>query len=220
MGRERGSYKKLSNEQQFLIVTEGSTDANIIRKALNILKPDIADFFRFVDMAEGYPFSGTGNLHNFCKGLISIGYANPTIILYDNDTEGTSKFLETKKLSLPQNMRVTKLPNLPDFEKFETIGAHGRSYENINGKGAAIECYLDLSCCPQMPLIRWMSYDQKTDSYQGVLVHKEIYSKKFFELSCRTKSYDFSKLEVLLQHIILMCSDLASDTSDSYATFV
>ena len=52
---------------RFLIVTEGSSDAKIIGHALHLLKPHIADFFDFVDMNEGYPFTGTGSLYNFTK---------------------------------------------------------------------------------------------------------------------------------------------------------
>ena len=49
----------------FLVVTEGSSDAAVIKHALCLLTPHIADFFTFVDMNEGYPFSGTGNMYNF-----------------------------------------------------------------------------------------------------------------------------------------------------------
>ena len=75
-------------ENRFLIVTEGSSDAKIIEHALKLLNPHVADFFDFVDMNEGYPFTGTGNLHNFTKGLIGISVQNNIIILYDNDAEG------------------------------------------------------------------------------------------------------------------------------------
>jgi len=56
--------KPLDQSSRFLIVTEGSSDAGIIRHALKLLKPHLLDFFNFVDMNEGYPFSGTGNLFN------------------------------------------------------------------------------------------------------------------------------------------------------------
>ena len=45
---------------RFLLVTEGSSDARILKKALTILRPAVHDFFYFVDMEEGYPFTGTG----------------------------------------------------------------------------------------------------------------------------------------------------------------
>jgi len=80
----------LNQHQKLLIVTEGSSDSKIIQKALSILKPEYADFFRFIDMEEGYPFSGTRNLYRFCQGLVSIGILNRVVVLYDNDAEGVS----------------------------------------------------------------------------------------------------------------------------------
>ena len=66
---EQGGYARredfvrpLDPVDRFLIVTEGSSDAAILRHALKMLRPHVADFFDFVDMEEGYPFSGTGNL--------------------------------------------------------------------------------------------------------------------------------------------------------------
>ena len=54
------------------MITEGSSDAKIIQNALQLFRPHIADFFRFVDMEDGYPFSGIGNLHKFTQGLPSV----------------------------------------------------------------------------------------------------------------------------------------------------
>ena len=135
--------RPVDQENRFLIVAEGSSDATIIRHALKLLKPHVADFFDFVDMNEGYPFTGTGNLYNFTKGLISISVQNNVVILYDNDAEGVFSFNRTVKLNVPNNMRILKLPDLPVFRDFETIGPSGAHRADINGRAAAIECYLD-----------------------------------------------------------------------------
>src|SRR5262249_5182415 len=68
-------------EQRFLLVTEGTSDSAILRKALDLRRDDIADFFTFVDTEQGYPFTGTGNLYRFCQGLVSIGISNQVLIL-------------------------------------------------------------------------------------------------------------------------------------------
>jgi hypothetical protein len=65
--------KPVDQSSRFLIVTEGSSDAAIIGKAFRLLSPHIADFFDFVDMEEGYPFSGTGNVFRaspFCNSSL------------------------------------------------------------------------------------------------------------------------------------------------------
>src|SRR5690606_17459038 len=61
--------RTVQGADRFLLVTEGSSDAAILRHALALLQPQLADFFHFVDMDKGYPFSGTGQLYNFVKGL-------------------------------------------------------------------------------------------------------------------------------------------------------
>lgn len=84
--------KELPAERRILIVTEGSSDSYILRKAIDELYPDISDFFDFIDMKENYPFTGTGNLFNFCVGLCRINIQNNIIAIFDNDTAGIEKY--------------------------------------------------------------------------------------------------------------------------------
>lgn len=200
----------LKPSEQFLIVTEGSSDAKILQKALKLLRPAYAEFFRFIDMEEGYPFSGTGNLFRFCQGLVSIGILNQVLILYDNDAEGVSKYEATKKLALPPNMVVAKLPDLRALKKFDTIGPHGSRKVNINGSAASIECYLDLNYKATKPaLVRWSLYVEALDRYQGALEHKSAYMKMFLNLKKADSSYDFTKMEAVLDHLYNLCTTMA-----------
>ena len=70
---------KLDSSDKILIVTEGKTDSFILRKVLNELYPKISHFFEFIDMKENYPFTGVGNLSNFCMGLAKIKIQNKKI---------------------------------------------------------------------------------------------------------------------------------------------
>jgi hypothetical protein len=115
----------LTHQDRYLIVTEGSSDSAVIKKALSLLRPEISDFVDFIDMAENYPLTGVGNLHNFYQGLLKIGILNNVLFIYDNDTEGTAKFTAAAQLASPPNIRTMKLPNLPVFEQFATIGPTG-----------------------------------------------------------------------------------------------
>ncbi len=82
--------------QAFLIVTEGSSDTHILRHAFQLLRPGVTDFFRFMDVSERHPFSGTGNLLKFAEGLVKIDAQNQIVFLFDNDAEG----FETHKKAL------------------------------------------------------------------------------------------------------------------------
>jgi len=197
----------LGAKPQFLIVTEGSSDANIIRRALSVLRPNIANFFRFVDMDKGYPFSGTGKLVNFTAGLISIGIENNVIILFDNDAEGVASYNRALKLAVPSNMKILKLPNLPIFENFRTIGPSGEQLADINGSAAAIECYLDTG---NDATVRWTSYNTELAIYQGELEDKRNTMMRFLNAFGRIENYDYSKIQSVLDHIIRECTEISS----------
>lgn len=206
--------ESLGKVRRFLIVTEGSSDAHIIRKAFELLRPEIADFFSFVDMQEGYPFTGTGNLHKFSHGLVAIGIENQVIVLYDNDLEGSLRFGDTSALNLPANMRVIQLPTVPQLTQFRTTGPDGEATADINGRAAAIECNLDLaferSSLDPEPVVRWTTYNERARAYQGALEFKEKYARRFLNLRTRASRYDFSKLEAVLAHIVATCVTMAA----------
>jgi hypothetical protein len=197
-------------DQCFLLVTEGSSDSKILAHALRMLRPHIADFFKFVDMEEGYPFSGTGNLFRFTQGLVSIGILNNVVVIYDNDAEGFAKSTATKRLSLPPNFRVMQLPRLAAFEHFPTHGPTGPAYMDINGKAASIECYLDLNQAGlPAPLVHWSSFNQESGVYQGEIDHKGQFMKDFLAVRRIPKGYDTSKLEAVLDAIVVECVAIA-----------
>lgn len=202
--------------QTFLIVTEGSSDAHILRHALSLLRPEIVDFFRFVDMREGYPFSGAGNLVRFAQGLSKIDVHNQIVFLLDNDCEGVKACQEIERLSLHRNMRALVLPELGELRSFRARGPDGVRVADINGRAAAIECYLDLEG-PGLPLaeVVWTSYKREVGSYQGALENKEIYAKAFLgvnSMSLRTSGYDVSKIEAVLDAVFESCCTIAADT--------
>jgi hypothetical protein len=197
--RREDLVRSLSPDNRFLIVTEGSSDATILRHALKILRPHIADFFDFVDMEEGYPFSGTGNVFRFVQGLISISVQNNVLVLFDNDAEGVANYERCRELRVLPNMRILKLPDLPDFNAFLTIGPNGEHKADINGRGAAIECYLDLGARAR---VRWTSYNIKTNAYQGELEGKTRYMRDFLKQRTRESLYDYSRLDALLGVVI------------------
>ena len=92
---------------------------------------------------------------------------------------------------------------------FSTIGPDGESESEINGRAAAIETYLDLSVGPS-PRIRWKYFEESIGEYHGALESKHLYAKTFRELE-RLGSYDFTKLELVLNTITGVCVSIAQD---------
>lgn len=183
-----------------LVVTEGSSDTFVLQKTINTLYPELSHLFQFIDMQDNYPFTGTGNLYNFCCGLIKIGIMNKMIVIFDNDTAGLEKYNKLAQMPKSNNMVIIKLPNHCDFQKIETLGPQGSSTENINGLAVSIECFLDFR--GRIPQVRWSSYNPNTQSYQGALVKKDIYIQDFKSADLTNGSYNTEKLRYLIEYIL------------------
>jgi HEPN/Toprim N-terminal domain 1 len=199
--------------QTFLIATEGSSDTHILQHAFLLLRPEIADFFRFIDVTDRHPFSGAGNLLKFAEGLAKIDVHNQVIFLFDNDAEGVDTYQKVLRLSLPPNMRAILLPDMEHFRAFPARGPDGVTNSNINGRAAAIECYLDLSLEEYPPAkVIWTNYKQELDVYQGSLEFKERYVKSFLRQTVETVaagSYDAGKLRAVLDALVAECCSIA-----------
>lgn len=199
----REDFSVGADGEGFLLVTEGTSDTKVIQHAFTILRPEIADFFQFVDMEDNYPFGGHGNLMNFMRGLRSIGKASGVLAIFDNDTVGVASLAQLEKLS---DINAIKLPDLEEFKNFPTIGPSGEHLADINGKAAAIECYLKL---PQHCRIRWSNYDKNAGAYQGSIDQtsndKNAQQGEFLRTT-RADDYPFEKLEKVLDIIVGACT--------------
>jgi hypothetical protein len=199
-------YKGLDDEERYLVVTEGSSDSSILKAALPLVAPDVADFFNFIDMSENYPFTGTGNLFRFCQGLTAIRIQNNILVVLDSDVAGLETLGKIRRLSMPQNFHVTCLPPLAEFSTFKTLGPSGESVEDVNGRAVAIECFLDLKYESNVDAaVRWTSFNRELNSYQGELANKERYIRTFFGFAGRNPQYDLSKLSYLWKHLLSEC---------------
>ena len=196
--------------ETFLIATEGSSDVHILKHALSLLRPGIADFFRFIDVSESHPFSGTGNLLKFAEGLAKIDVQNQVVFLFDNDAEGLEAHRRLSRLTLPFNMRGIMLPELEAFRSFPAQGPEGVRSADINHRAAAIECYLDLNLTDYPPAKAiWTNYKKELGVYQGALEYKESFIKQFLKQTPETiasGSYDILKIQAVLDCIIAECT--------------
>ena len=199
--------------QTYLIATEGTSDTHILKRSFALLRQDIEDFFRFIDIEERHPFSGTGNLSKFAEGLVKIDVQNRVVFLFDNDAEGIDTYRSLQRFTFPVNMRAMVLPDLRALRDFPARGPSGVESADINGRAAAIECYLDLRLKNRPPAqVTWTNYKESLGIYQGALDFKDSYAKAFYDASpdlIASGTYDVSKLRMVLQSIYRQCSDMA-----------
>jgi hypothetical protein len=197
----------------FLIATEGSSDVHVLKHGFALIKPEVADFFKFIDVSERHPFSGASNLVKFAEGLMKIDVQNQILFVLDNDAEGYEAHQRILKLGLPPNMRAMMLPELEQFRSFPTRGPDGTRNADINRRAAAIECYLDLSLKDRPPAqVIWTNYKKDLDVYHGALEHKETYLKHFLDQTAgsRSDSYDLSNISIVLDAISAECCRIAT----------
>lgn len=205
---DEAQFKPDGTASTWLVVTEGSTDALILQRALALLLPDVADFFDFIDMKEGNPFPGVGSIVAFCKGLQRINYGGRMLVVLDNDTAGRGALKDLLSLGLSPNIKVTCLPDLQELRSFPTIGPTGDALADINGRAAAIECFLDFNAVARPPRVRWTSFDKRMGHYQGELVAKDEYSAAF-RRGFPNPGYNVSKLRALCEHLVAVCTEKA-----------
>ena len=83
---------------------------------------------------------------------------------------------------------------------------------DINGRAAAIECYLDFDAPgPLPPEIRWTNYKKELNAYQGALCHKQSFAKAFLKQNLASlPNYDVTKISKVLDRIVAVCTDIAT----------
>jgi hypothetical protein len=207
----------LKPERRFLLVTEGKSDIAILQRAFGLRRSDVADFFYYINVTEGYPFVGTGNLYNFCSGLSAIGALNRILILYDNDAAGIERYRKTsERLTLPPNIAVIHLPDLEAGKTLTCLGPDGPAKADINGRAASIECYLDLTRIDREPQIRWSNYVEAIGSYQGALLGKDDYVQEFLRADIDVMNYDFGNVDLCLNAIIQRSIEMAQEILEDF----
>jgi hypothetical protein len=117
-------------------------------------------------------------------------------VVFDNDAEGCAAWDRCRQLGPPDNIRILKLPDRREFEHVSVDGPTGSALADINGRAAAIECYLDLGADARF---RWSNFNQHVDVYQGELLGKDNYKRQFLDHRGRESGYDYTKLESIVE---------------------
>ena len=166
-----------------IVLTEGSTDAQVLKASLKILYPHLVDYYSFLDFDSTRNPGGAGHLASLVKGFAAAGIGNRVIALFDNDAAARDAMRTLESARLPPNFAVLKYPDTEFLRCYPTLGPSGRSDLDVNGLAASIELYfgedvlrgLDGSLAP----VQWKGYVQSIDSYQGEVFGKNDLQAKF-----------------------------------------
>lgn len=166
-----------------IVLTEGAFDRRVLEGSLNVLSPELAGFFGFMDFHGLDVPGGAGHLINQVKAFAGAGIKNRVVAVFDNDSAGRASLSALTKSPLPRNFATIPLPDTPFAARYPTSGPTGRRRVNINGKAASIELYLGRDVLRdsngRLRAIRWSSYDRGARAFQGELVRKGEIQRRF-----------------------------------------
>jgi hypothetical protein len=197
--------------EKIIVLTEGSSDAIILKSAIELLYPHLKDLYYFMDFHISNVAGSAGNLVNTIKSFIGAGIKNKIIALFDNDTAARDALSVIKEFEIPDNIILMQLPDLGFANDYPTLGPTGLTEMNINGLACSIELYLGKPVIMEkgsfIP-IQWKGFNFKTNSYQGEIIKKNAIQKHFFSVIKNAKvnneakrNHDWSALQLVFETI-------------------
>lgn len=194
----------MENQEKITILTEGSSDINIISKSIQLLYPHLFDYYNFKNFKIS---NAQGNAHQLfleIKSLIAINHKSKVVALFDNDGEGLKQFNQLKKISIPENFVVLTYPNIALLEIYPTTN---NTVENLNGIAGSIEMYLGKDILQEDEKFIPVQLSNQIIP-QGAIKYKENIQKKYFKKikKCKEKvsyidNYDWTEMNLLLNKI-------------------
>lgn len=197
--------------EKFLILTEGTSDINILRNSMKLLYPHLSDYYSFMDFGVSNASGSASSLVASIKSFVGAGIKNKIIALFDNDTAAESALRGLKETKTPSNIKILQYPQLQIAENYPTIGPTGITNMDINGLAGSIEIYLGedvLKLENKLIPIQWKGYDSALKKYQGEIINKDLVQKRFekkvkecnADISMLSK-YDWTGLDSILKMI-------------------
>jgi hypothetical protein len=182
----------VAEAQRCVVMTRRASSAAILRAALPLVLPDVADFFDIPEAGE------ISEVVEFCRAVAALPLRSKLLVVLDNDSEGLDALQRLRMLSLPRSLRVLRLPGLEEMRQATTLGPAGKAVEDVNGRAVSMECFLDLGFGSKEPAtFRWMSYHAGVGQYQGELVERDARAAAFLQGAHAERGYDLRKLRAL-----------------------
>jgi hypothetical protein len=195
-----------------IIITEGTFDAFVLQSALEILKPHLANYIRFLDYEMGNEGSASAAVRTL-KSFAAAGISNRIVALLDNDSAAREALMTLRGSKIPAHYRVLHYPDLPLAQQYPTLGPQGNSTMDVNRLAGSIELYLGVDVLTgsdgALKPVQWTGYMGKIKSYQGEVVDKGTVQRAFRDKVKAAKAnpglvakQDWSGLELILARLM------------------
>ena len=207
--------RNLPRDAPLVILTEGSSDSQLLAEAVRVSRPHLVGFLNFMDFGAGAEGSAA-NLAKLVRSFVGAGIANRVVALADNDTAAYDALSKLKKEALPEGYRVLHYPDLPLLRSYPTLGPQASApvAMEVNGKAGSLEMYLGhdlLTVDGSLVPVQWTGYIDSQRSYQGSLssadkgrVQRAFRRKVAEALADRTRiaTQDWSGVEAIVEVIL------------------
>lgn len=127
--------------ENIIIVAEGVTDLRYLEQSLQILFPDLTNYFSFFDVKGSKVQGGVADLVRFVKGVVGAKLSNRFCVMFDNDLAGLDGMEQLKKIRIPSNVTLMHYPDMSMFNSYPVTLDDQLTNMNINGVGCSIELY-------------------------------------------------------------------------------
>lgn len=196
-----------------VIIAEGGTDILVLQRSLGRLYPHLSEYITFFDYGGLNPDGGAAFLVKFLRAFAAARINTLILAVFDNDAAGLDALKTAQSLALPENIRVTALPDIELGRSYPTIGPQGAHEVDINGRAVSIELFLgrhnmigpDGSLIP----VVWSNYVQSIQQYQGAIRDKKGVLQRFMrDIEADGEAADYRtrypELAMLWRHLFLL----------------
>jgi hypothetical protein len=195
-----------------VVLTEGTTDVEFLRTAVELRRPHLAGFIRFFDF--GNTAGGAPAAITTIKAFAAAGISNRVIVMLDNDTAAHEAVRGLRNQDLPSHYVISHYADLDVGADYPTTGPTGEHRSNINGLAGSIELYLgrDVLTDPatkDFRPVQWGAYNRTLSAYQGEItgkgaIHESFRAKALAarEDASLLESQDWSGLDTVLDSLM------------------
>lgn len=164
-----------------VILTEGITDIETLKKALHVIYPKLESNVRFLDTSFR-PETNSAAVVKMIKSFAAAGISNRILAILDNDAAASEAMTNLPRI-LPNNIKVIQYPELDLMKSYPTIGPQGEINMNVNGLAGSIEMYMGKDILTDndgnLELVQWGGYMNRVKKYQGSLINKDTVNNRF-----------------------------------------
>lgn len=167
--------------ENIVIIAEGASDLVYLEKTLDILYPEMSNYFSFFDIKSPRVPGGVEEIVRLVKGIIGAKINSRFCVIFDNDYVGLSGLNRLKGIKIPKNITLMHYPDMLAFESYPVVIDRRLRNMNINRVGCSIELYFGQDVLWEHGSLSPLQLTDNGHGRQARIMNKPRIQKKFKE---------------------------------------